>query len=178
MDLWITILSSSLVSGATAAIVSGWFNLRTKNREYENAYFKIVLDKRVAAYAEVDNFISRASISQVDQENRTYHSIFTPQEEGLPEFYVLVYKAMSAKFWLSDEIYAAIRELNLMAYPAADNQERLLEIAKLRYQEIAETRTRIEKLHSRDMQNLHRVSQFLKNKKFGNSYQDLPLRDA
>ena len=85
---------------------------------------------------------------------------------------------MSAKFWLSDDIYAAIRNLNLMAYPAADNQERLLAIAKLRYKEIAETRTRIEKLHSRDMQTLHRVPQFLKSKKFGNSYQELPRRDA
>jgi hypothetical protein len=178
VDLWITILTSSLASAATAAVVSGWFNLRTKKTEYENAYFKVVLDKRIAAYAAVDELISRASIAHVDEKNRTYHAIFSPQENGIPEFYVLAYKAMAAKFWLSDDIYSAIRELNLIAYPAGDNQQKLLEIAKSRYKEIADTRTQIEKMHSRDMLNLHQVPKFLKKKEFGNSYEELPRRAA
>ena len=176
MDLWITILSSSVVSGATAAIVAGWFALRSKRSEYENAYFKQVLDKRISAYAEVEALISEASIATVDADNRTYHAMFIPREKGVQNFYVHLYKAMYGKFWLSSDLYAAVRQLNILAYPAGDNQEVLLNLAKERYEEIAEARTKIEWLHTRDMLTLHRVPQFLKTKKFGNEFQELPPR--
>jgi len=156
--------------------VAGWFGLRSKRNEYENAYFKMVLDKRIASYTEVENFISGASNASVDDKNRTYHAMFQPREHGLPEFYVLLHKAMSGKFWLSDDLYAAMRELNLIAYPAGDNQEALLAIAKDRYKDIAELRTTIERLHSRDMLSLHQVPKFLRSKRFGNDYDALPPR--
>lgn len=52
-----------------SAIVAGWFSLRSKRNEYENAYYKMVLDKRIAAYTEVDKFISGASVASVDDKN-------------------------------------------------------------------------------------------------------------
>jgi hypothetical protein len=164
------------VSGVVAAIVAGWFNLRSKRHEYENTYFKIVLDKRIASYTGVENLISGASIASVDEKGKTYHAMFEPQKNGLPEFYVLLHKAMSGKFWLSDDLYAAVRELNIIAYPAGDKQDVLLSIAKDRYKDIAELRTRIERLHSRDMLELHQVPRFLRGKKFGDGYHDLPPR--
>lgn len=172
MDIWVTVLSSSVVS----AIVAGWFSLRSKRNDYENAYFKMVLDKRVAAYAEVDKFISGASVASVDNNNRPYHAMFEPREQGLPDFYVLLHGAMSGKFWLSEELHSALRRLNIVAYPAADNQEALLAIAKDRYKDIAELRTTIERLHARDMICLHKVAKFLRSKRHGNQYDELPNR--
>lgn len=176
MDIWVAVLSSSVLSGAIGAIVAGWFGLRSMRNEYENAYFKMVLDKRIASYTEVEKFISGASIAIVDDKNRTYHAMFQPREHGLPEFYVLLHKAMSGKFWLSDDLYAATRELNLIAYPAGDNQEALLAIAKDRYKDIAELRTTIERLHSRDMLSLHLVRKFLRSKRWGSGFEALPPR--
>lgn len=172
MDIWVTVLSSSVVS----AIVAGWFSLRSKRNDYENAYFKIVLDKRVAAYSEVDRFISGASVASVDNNNRPYHAMFKPHERGLPDFYVLLHGAMSGKFWLSDDLHSALRDLNIIAYPAGGNQDALLAIAKDRYKDIAELRTTIERLHARDMLCLHQVSQFLKSKRHGDRYDELPNR--
>lgn len=172
MDIWVTVLSSSAVS----AIVAGWFSLRSKRNEYENAYFRIVLDKRVAAYSEVDRFISGASVASVDSNNRSYHAMFEPNERGFPDFYVLLHGAMSGKFWLSDDLHSALRDLNIIAYPAGDNQDALLAIAKDRYKDIAELRTTIERLHARDMLCLHKVGKFLRSKRHGNQYDELPNR--
>jgi hypothetical protein len=176
VDIWVAVLSSSVLSGAIGALVAGWFGLRSRRNEYENAYFKMVLDKRIASYTEVENLISGASNVSVDDKNRTYHAMFQPREHGLPEFYELLHKAMSGKFWLSDDLYAAMRKLNLIAYPAGDNQEALLAIAKDKYKDIAELRTTIERLHSRDMLTLHHVPEFLRSKRFGNDYDALPPR--
>lgn len=172
MDIWVTVLSSSVVS----AIVAGWFSLRSKRNEYENAYFKMVLDKRIAAYSEVDRFISGASVASVDNNNRPYHAMFEPHERGLPDFYVLLHGAMSGKFWLSDDLHSALRDINIIAYPAGNNQDALLAIAKDRYKDIAELRTTIERLHARDMLGLHRVGQFLRSKRHGDRYDELPNR--
>ena len=172
MDIWVTILSSSVVS----AIVAGWFSLRSKRNEYENAYFKMVLDKRVAAYSEVDRFISGASVACVDGNNRPYHAMFQPHEQGFPHFYVLLQGAISGKFWLSDELHSALRDITVIAYPAGNNQDALLAIAKDRYQDIAELRTKIERLHAQDMLCLHQVSKFLKSKRHRDQYTKLPNR--
>ena len=176
MDIWVTVLSSSIVSGTIVAIVAGWFSLRSKRHEYENAYFKMVLDKRIAAYTEVENFISGASVACVDDDNHPYHAMFLPREGSMPDFYVLLHKAMSGKFWLSDDLHSALRDLNVIAYPAGSNQEALFAIAKGRYKDIAELRTTIERLHSRDMLNLHLVSKFLRSKRHADRYDALPGR--
>jgi len=176
LDIWVTVLSSSVVSGAVGVIAAGWFSLRSKRNDYENAYFKMVLDKRIAAYSEVDRFISGASVASVDDNNRLYHAMFEPHERGLPDFYVLLHDAMSGKFWLSDDLHSSLRDLNIIAYPAGNNQDELLAIAKDRYKDIAELRVTIERLHARDMLCLHKVSKFLKSKRHGNRYDELPNR--
>lgn len=156
--------------------MAGWFSLRSKRNEYENAYFKMVLDKRIAAYSEVERFISGASVASVDDNNRPYHAMFLPREGGMPDFYVLLHEAMSGKFWLSDDLHSALRDLNIIAYPAGSNQDALLAIAKDKYKAIAELRVTIERLHARDMLCLHRVSRFLRSKRHGNAYDELPNR--
>ena len=164
------------MSGTVGAIVAGWFGLRSKRNEYENAYFRMVLDKRIAVYSEVDKFISEASVASVDNNNQTYHAMFEPHERGFPDFYVLLHGAMSGKFWLSDDLHSVLRELNVIAYPAGNDQDALLAIAKDKYKDIAELRTKIERLHARDMLCLHQVSKFLKSKRYGNGYDELPNR--
>ena len=176
MEIWAAVLSSSVISGLIGALVAGWFSMRSKRLDYENAYFKIVLDKRIASYEEVEKLITRASIACVDENNRVYHAMFLPQKDGIQEFFLLVSHAMSDKFWLSDELFSTLRELNLIAYPAGDNQFTLLEIAKTRYLEISDLRVKIERLHNRDMRNLHLVPEFLKSKRWNNNSESLRPR--
>lgn len=177
MEFWAVFLSSTVVSGIVGVIVSGWFNLRAKRHEYENMYFKMVLDKRLAAYTDVETFLSFAGNASVDDKGRTYHAMFEPQEDGLPQFWPLHFKAMSGKLWLSDDLHDAIRAMNIIAYPAGDNQQVLLTIAKDKYKEIAELRARIEYIHSRDMLTLFKIPEFLKSKKPSqNVFETLPPR--
>uniref|UniRef100_E6PTE1 Uncharacterized protein n=1 Tax=mine drainage metagenome TaxID=410659 RepID=E6PTE1_9ZZZZ len=56
--LILALLSSSVIGGAIGAFITGRFNLRTKDREYENEYFKLILAKRIAAYESIQKLVT------------------------------------------------------------------------------------------------------------------------
>ena len=174
MDIWLAVLSSSVISGTVGAGIAGWVTLRSKRNDYENAYFKIVLDKRVAAYEEVELFLAAAKVAIVGEDNRTHHAMFTSEADRIPDFYILIHKAMSSGFWLSDGLFKALRKLNIIIIEARDDRDKLLELAKTRYSELAILRSEIEQLHMKDMLTLHLVPKFLKSKRHTNKFDVLP----
>ena len=175
-ELWIAVLSSSVISGVMGALIAGWFNLRSKHTEYANTYYKMVLERRVKAYEAVERLINQIKIAVVDTDNRPYHLLFSKDDD-----HANVYKAlmdgMPDALWLSDELFEATRELNLMVYSRAPDGSGLTEFGKAHYREIAELRTKIEKLHIRDMTTLHEVPAFLRKKRPSDSYAPV-ARDA
>ena len=69
-----------------------------------------------------------------------------------------------------DELFELTREFNLLLYRHGDSEGGFIEFGKTHYREIADLRTKIEKVHLHDMLTLHEVPRFLKSKKPTDSY--------
>jgi hypothetical protein len=172
-ELWLAVLSSSLISGVLGAFIAGWFNLRVKGNEYANAYYRIVLDRRLAAYEGIERLISAIKIAVVDKDKRPYHFLLSKDDDHVA-VYKLLFEVMSQSLWLSDDLFQKTRELNLLVYTAPQGTSGLVEFGKKNYLAIGEIRTQIEKMHARDMLTLHKVPLFLKRKRHTDTYSALP----
>ena len=176
MNIWIVILSSTVISGLISAIISGWFNLRSKNTEYSNAYFKMILERRLAAYEDVDQLIRSIKAAVVDSDQRPYHLLFSKDDDQI-YVYQKISEAMSKSLWLSEDVFAALREFNVLVAEGATKELGLIEFGKQKYKVIAELRTKLERICALDMIKLHDVPNFLKNKKYLDSYSAVSVRD-
>ena len=163
-ELWLAVLSSSLISGVLGALIAGWFSLRLKGTEYANAYYKIVLDRRLAANEEVERLINKVKVAVVDDDQRPYHFLFSKDDDHVAVYNLLI-DVMSQALWLSDDLFQKIRELNILMYSHKDSGSGLIEFGKKNYIEIGKLRTQIESLLARDMLTLHKVPSFLKIKR-------------
>lgn len=168
-QLWLAVLSSSVISGVLGALIAGWFNLRSKHTEYANTYYKMVLEKRIKAYEAVEGLFNQTKIAVVDTDNRPYYLLFSKDDD-----HASVYKAltdgMPDALWLSDELFEATRKLNVLVFSRAPDGSGLTEFGKTYCREIAQLRTKMERLHIRDMTTLHEVPEFLRKKRPRDSY--------
>ena len=146
--------------------------MRSKRNEYANAYFRIVLDRRVAAYEEVERLIVQIKVAVLDDEGLPYHALFS-KDDNHDFVYKLLLGIMSRALWLSDDLFDKTRALNVLIYSKTKNGAGLIAFGKEHYREVAELRTQIERLHVRDMLSLHEIPKFLKSKKPEDSYVEL-----
>lgn len=165
-QLWIAILSSSLLSGVIGALIAGVFSLRGKRNDYANDYFKTIIKRRLDAYEKLELLINALKTCVLDDDNRPYHGVFS-NEATWTDIYKLFLESTSHPLWLSDEVFEKTRELNLMILHASSNKRELVEFGKSNYKPLAELREQIEKLHAKDMITLHDAEGFLKRKKVG-----------
>lgn len=174
-DLWLAVLSSSLLSGIIVAGIAGWFTLRSKRNEYVDNYYKTVLDRRISAYEEIEHLVIMLKSAVLDGDQRPYHLLFSKDDDH-QAVYKLMFIVMSKALWLTDDLFAKTRELNILIYSDGGSGSGLVEFGKRNYTTIAELRTQIELLHARDMLTLHNVPQFLKNKRPSDSYAPIERR--
>lgn len=173
MDIWTIVLSSSVVSGIVSSAVGGWFSLRSKHNEYANAYYKLILERRLSAYEEVERLIVSIKVAVVDAEKKPYHFLFS-QDDGHAEVYRQLHAVMSKALWLTDDLFEATRDLNVLVYSGTNDEAGLIEFGKKNYTTIADLRTKMETIHAKDMLSLHDAPAFLKAKKPSDSYRNLP----
>jgi hypothetical protein len=170
----ISVLSSAVASSVVAALVSGWFGLKAKQTEYVNEYYKLVLQKRMAAYEKVEHLITQVKTAvRGSDDPRSYHILFS-EDDDHQNVYTLLLSVNSQSLWLTDDLFDLTRELNLMVYLGTKDGESLIEFGRQNYKPIAELRTKIERLHARDMARLHNVPKFLRGRKPSDSYTDMP----
>lgn len=162
--LWLAILSSSLLSGIFGAFITGAFGLRGKRNDYVNDYFKIVIKRRLDAYEKLELIINALKTSVLDDDQRPYHQVFS-NDATWTDIYRLFLEATAHPLWLSDSVFSKTREFNMMLLHASSHQRDLVEFGKLNYAPIAEWREQLERLHAKDMLELHDVEGFLKKKK-------------
>jgi hypothetical protein len=174
-ELWVAVLSSSVITGILGAIFNGWFSLRSKQNDYANTYYKLVLDRRLVAYENVEQLILGIKTAVVDNDQRPYHFVFSMGDDQVT-IYKSLFAVMSGALWISDELFEQTRELNLLIYSKAKDGADMIQFGKDNYTKIAELRTQIEKLHARDMLTLHKVPSFLRSKQPADSYVQLPAR--
>jgi hypothetical protein len=162
---WLTILLSWLGSGFLSALVAGVYNLRAKRNEYVNDYYKTVITRRIAAYEKVEVLIIQLKAAVADVgDNRPYHLMFSSEnDEDWQRSWMLLHEAMSQGLWLSDGLFAKLRELNILAFHY-DRPSSVIEFGKKNYQALALLRNELETMLAKDMLHLHDVARFLKSK--------------
>ena len=137
---------------------------------------QVVLKRRVDVYESLETLINELKLAVYDDNHQLYHFIFS-NEGGWPEIYKLFLVATSNPLWLSNDIFAKTRELNIMFLQASHENRNPVEFGKANYKSIAELREQIEKMHARDMANLHEVERFLKSRKVNqNGFSPIDLR--
>ncbi|MCK9367415.1 MAG: hypothetical protein M0P72_09755 [Metallibacterium scheffleri] len=141
-----------------------------------NTYYKLVLDRRIEAYGDVERLINMINTAVIGHDQRPYHLLFSKDDDHAA-VYKMLGDVMSQALWLSDDLFQNIRELNVLIYSKAGDSAGLVEFGKNNYIAIGKLRTQIKSLHGRDMRTLHKVSSFFKRKKHLNKYESLPNRD-
>ena len=167
--IWTAILTSSVIAALLGGVIAAFVTLRVDRNQYINDYYKTVVQRRLAAYEELEHLITLLKTSVADDsDNKVYHLIFTDGDK-LKAFEIL-FRISSQSLWLSDEVMEETINLNRLLYCCPSNQVEIFAFAKEHYKTIAEIRTRLERLHLRDLITLHEVAKFLKSKKPKDSY--------
>jgi hypothetical protein len=163
-QIWLAILSSSLLSGVFGALIAGAFNLRQKQNEYSNEYYKLVLQRRIQAYDDVEQLVINLKAAILDTDNRPYHLLFS-RDDDWEDLHKLIFSVMSKGLWLTPKLFSTIREFNLLAFNDGQARDGLIEFGKRNYTTIAKLRESIERQHASDMLKLHDVPSFLRLKR-------------
>jgi hypothetical protein len=164
-----TLVISVLSSSALSALIAGVFAIRSKNTDYRNEYFKLVLRRRITAYEKVEALVPGIKTAVLDVDHRPYHLAFSSNESRI-EFYVRVMDVLSTALWITDDLFGVIRRLNILVFENTSEHESPVEFGKAHYEEIGKLRVEIEKLVARDMKTLHRIQRFLRSKRPANAY--------
>lgn len=162
-QLIITVVSSSLISAVLGALIAGVYALRNRQNEYVNEYYKTVIQRRIAAYEQLEYLIVSIKTSVLDKDNKPYHLLFS-QADNWDSLYILIYKVISQSLWLSEDAFIKSRELNYLAFHITPDETDMIEFGKQNYEKVALIRSELEKILATDMLELHNVRKFLKSK--------------
>jgi hypothetical protein len=163
---WVTIITSWLGSGLVGALVAGIYNLRAKQKEYVNDYYKMVIQKRITAYEQLEKMtiIPLKSALADGTSDGLYHVPFSSEEpDDWDRNVISLLVVMSQGLWFSDELWKKLQELNVLLFHF-EKPTSVVEFGKKNYQRIAGLRADMERIFAKDMLSLHDVKAFLKSK--------------
>lgn len=175
MDILTSFVTSTVIAALVSSVITGVFNRRSKEDEYANIYYKMILERRLAAYQDVEQLIAAIKVAVVDKDQRPYHLLFS-EDNGHATVYNLLHGTMSNALWLTDELFELTRQLNFLVYNDTAPEKSLVEFGKNNYTTVAELRTKLERTLAKDMLVLHNIPAFLKAKKHTDNYISLPPR--
>jgi hypothetical protein len=158
-----TILTSAVVAAVVSGLMTGFYNLRTKQREYDNEYYKMMLMRRITAYEQLEELIVALKIAVLDVDNQPYHLLFS-QDSDWQSAYNLLAKVMSAAMWLSDDAFKKTQELNYLIFRLKP-EAKAIQFGKTNYQKLAQLRADLEGILASDLLTLHDLKRFLRQKK-------------
>lgn len=174
IQLFITLISSSLVSAIVAALIAGVYALKNRQNEYVNEYYKTVIQRRIAAYEQLENLIVSIKVCVLDKDNKPYHLLFS-EADNWDGLYI---KVISQSLWLSKDAFIKTRDLNYLVFSIRPDETNMIEFGKDNYEKIASIRAELEKTLAIDMLELHDIKKFLKNKmKVKHSFHSVNLND-
>jgi hypothetical protein len=161
----------ALISGAFAllgalfgTLLTGVFNLRAKRNEYVNDYYKTVIQRRIAAYEQLESLIIAFKTAVVDQADmKAFHQPFSGDSHR-DDIFTLIGSTLSQGLWLSDKAVQKTIDLNYLLFRMPDAPGSLITFGKAHYSEIAELRAGLERILAADMLKMHEVRHFLSQK--------------
>lgn len=167
-SLWITILSSAGIASLISAVALYITNMRVHKQKYKDDYYKMVIAKRMEAYAKVEEVYKLLKTYASEDFGQSGHCIIFNDKEMLRICFKKLYKALNDNIWLSKELNDDLQYLNdmlmLFKQELENSDGDIKELGKLRNPIFAEIRTLIDKHYTKDMLALYDVKGFLKSK--------------
>lgn len=154
----------ALLGALLGAAIAGYFTLRAKRNEFVNDYYRTVVERRIEAYEALEKLIVAFKTSVAEKDSKTYHLPFASKSQN-DDSLLLVGEVMSQGLWLSEEAFDLVQELNYIQFQMPNSKDELIAFGKEHYIKIAEMRERLERILAADMLDLHRVKEFLSQKK-------------
>jgi len=167
----------AFITAIVTAFITGYFNIRTKDKEYKYSYSKMILEKRLHAYEELNSLIHTLYSSALDDDSKAYHLIFS-SEESFNAFFKKVYFSNSIKFWLSDDTNNYLKKISqeLTRYLGLiSNGKNIVTIGKEEYKFIAELRDKLEQSLLNDMKELYKIDKFFNEKEIKTIFKETNL---
>lgn len=170
----------ALITAVIGALLTGYFNIKTKDKEYRNSYSKMILEKRLYAYEELNSLINSLYTSALDgDDSKAYHIIFH-SEDRFKNFLKDVYSITFIKFWLSDRTNNYLQKLFTefqMCLDLIDNGENVIFIGKKEYKFIGEIRDNLEQSLLNDMKELYKIDKFFNEKEIETVFKETNLSE-
>lgn len=170
-QLIITFISGSVV----AAVISGLFNIFNKKTDYTDSYFKIVVEKRVNAYMELQQLVMFLKTATIDPIDRKAYHVLLQSSESSHLVKETLFKLAQNDIWFSNDISRSMIELSRIIF-SLPSDELINSVAKENYKEIANLRENIERACLRDIASLHQVPKFLKSKAVDSGFVNVNLK--
>lgn len=167
-SLWTTILSSAGIASLISAVALYIINMRVHKQKYKDDYYKMVIAKRMEAYAKVENVYKLLKTYTTEDYGKSAYGLIFNDTQTLYVFHKKLYDAISDNTWLSKELNEDLQYLNdmLIRFEQELNKSNvdIKELGKLKNPIFAEIRTFIDKHYTKDMLTLYDVKGFLKIK--------------
>lgn len=166
-DFTIVLTSSVLAAGLTSTI-----NWLLQRNNFQNDYFKKIIDKRMATYDAVYQILSRLQSIEIYSDGRKMHGTFT-EFEYYQDFVVQLTKESLPGLWLSSQFSLKLTNFSVFLYNKfgfADDgntisSEKIRKIAVDNYDEICRIKDDLRDQLLHDLKTLHEVPTFLSRKK-------------
>jgi hypothetical protein len=161
-EIWVVILSSSVLAGVIGGLISGFYSLRTKKAEFINAYHDAIIKRRLTAYEALEHLAAELRFCLMDSDNHPYQLLLSTEEQRNRAF-ALVTDVLSHSIWLSKEAFKGLSDLNIVM-SFVKQPKSFVEYAKTNYEVITSIRQTLDGIIAHDLLNLYQVNQFLTSK--------------
>ena len=169
----------AFITAIIAALISSYFNIKTKSKEYENSYAKMILEKRLFAYEQINLTINILKKSTLDSDGKAYHLIFS-SKENFDNSYQMIFNIFSLEFCLSEKTkksYKDIFDEIIRCSSLLENGENIDIIGKEEYQFISKLRDELENNVLVDLKDLYKIDKFFNQKKIETAFVERKLTD-
>lgn len=172
--LWTSIISASVIAGILASFLNFIANFITakftKNKEYKNKYFELIMNKRMEAYEKTLIVINKLFQTNVHAIDKSLILSILNEPSSLIDFKAEWNSNIGSSYWLSSKTSGHIQELDLHLHnlinEISHNDEKqeyinLLKVSTEETEKIRILRYDIINSLSVDFKNLYKIDDFL-----------------
>lgn len=169
-ELTKVILTSTVIATVLSTLVSTVLAIKLKSLDYRNEYYKKILDKRLEAYKFLETQIAVLKSTVLDEDRQPYPMIFSFGESEFHKFQENLFAAIAYSIWIHQDTVTEMENLNQIFFKISSrtknvSEEKVIEVGKEYYHQIATLRKKLEFFVRRDLHNLHDLKKFMKEKR-------------
>jgi hypothetical protein len=164
------------------SIITGFYGLWTRHKEYVNGYYKNIVSRRIRAYEQLESVIGALEPLYQDNDGKIIHFALS-NAESIKSLMESLSNIAAQGLWIEHETFKKARKLNntikaVMSFPPELTPLRppqnphdpkdlmqIMDYAKDKRDEISQLRSALASMVAKDMLTLHDVKAFLKRKK-------------